>query len=69
MVTNGENEQKKKIMNRIKIRKMLYLGHVMRQMRGDKCVLLQNIVEGKIQGRSRGRRLISWLNKLRKCCN
>lgn len=51
----------------IKIRKLQYLGHV---MRGDKYQLLQVIMQGKIIGkRSVGRRRMSWLRNLREWFN
>ena len=57
----------KEIMTIIKIRKLQYLGHV---MRGERYTLLQNILQGKILGkRSIGRRRISWLNNLRQWFN
>ncbi|KAI5720263.1 hypothetical protein M8J77_004231 [Diaphorina citri] len=50
---------------RIKIRKLQYLGHIMRKE--TKYSLLQLIIQGKIDGRrGPGRRRISWLHNLRK---
>ena len=47
----------------IKKRKLEYFGHV---MKGGKYRLLQNIIQGKIQGRrGPGRRRTSWLKNLR----
>lgn len=47
----------------IKKRKLLYMGHI---MRGEKYRILQNIMQGKIQGkRSIGRRRNSWMKNLR----
>lgn len=70
-VTNDEvlrkMKKEKEVLNTIKIRKLQYLGHV---MRGEKYVLLQIIIQGKIVGkRSIGRRRISWLNNLRQWYN
>ena len=48
------------IIKSIKIRKLQYFGHI---MRNSKYRILQLIIEGKIEGRRpRGRRKISWLN-------
>ncbi|KAI5732349.1 hypothetical protein M8J77_025368 [Diaphorina citri] len=52
-------------MNIIEIRKLQYLGHIMRNE--TKYSLLQLIIQGKIDGRGGpGRRRISWLHNLRK---
>lgn len=66
-VTNAEvlNRMQKdcEIVNTIKKRKLLYLGHI---MRGRKYTLLQLIVQGKISGRRNiGRPRMSWLKNLR----
>ena len=54
----------KEIINTVKIRKLQYLGHI---MRGERYHLLQEILQGKIEGRrSQGRRRISWLDYLKK---
>ncbi|MDK1801117.1 hypothetical protein LRR74_28510, partial [Klebsiella pneumoniae] len=59
--------KEKEIIDTVKIRKLQYLGHV---MRGERYTLLQTIIQGKIQGkRSIGRRRISWLNNLRQWYN
>ena len=51
------------IIKSIKIRKLQYFGHI---MRNSKYRILQLIIEGKIEGRRpRGRRKISWLRDLR----
>lgn len=51
------------VMFTIKKRKLEYFGHV---MRGEKYRILQNIMQGKIQGRRcPGRRRTSWLKNLR----
>ncbi|CAG9827859.1 unnamed protein product [Diabrotica balteata] len=51
------------VLNSIKIRKLKYLGHI---MRGEKYEILRNIMQGKIKGkRSVARRKISWLRNLR----
>ncbi|CAG9830510.1 unnamed protein product [Diabrotica balteata] len=51
------------IINTIKIRKLQYLGHV---MRGQRYELLRLIIKGKIkEGRSIGKRRVSWLKNLR----
>ncbi|VEN58388.1 unnamed protein product [Callosobruchus maculatus] len=48
----------------IKERKLVYLGHIMRNE--HKYRILQNIVQGKVEGRrGPGRRRISWLANLR----
>lgn len=70
-VTNDEvmrrMKKEREIINTMKIRKLQYLGHV---MRGERYRFLQEIMQGKIQGqRSQGRRRISWLNNLRKWFN
>lgn len=68
-ITNEEvlrrmNKQKE-IVNTIKIRKLQYLGHIMRN--DSRYSLLQTIIQGKIDGRrGPGRRRISWLHNLRK---
>ncbi|KAL1447598.1 hypothetical protein WDU94_009869 [Cyamophila willieti] len=67
-VTNTEvlNRMKKgkEILKTIKIRKLQYLGHVMRNE--NRYLLLQKILQGKVEGRrGRGRRRISWLKNLR----
>jgi hypothetical protein len=50
------------IENKIKERKLLYLGHI---MRGEKYALLRLVMQGKIQGKKRrGRKRISWLKNL-----
>ena len=47
----------------IKVRKLSYLGHV---MRGERFNLLRLIIEGKIEGRRGvGRRQMSWLRNIR----
>lgn len=46
------------IIDAIKVRKLEYFGHV---MRGQRYRTLQNIMQGKIEGRMR----ISWLRNLR----
>jgi hypothetical protein len=66
-VTNIEVLQRMKkeceVIKTVKIRKIQYLGHI---MRGEKYVLLRLIMQGKIQGkRNPGRRKISWLRNLR----
>lgn len=66
-VTNNEVLKRlnkdKEILKTIKIRKMEYLGHIMRH---DRYRILQLIIQGKIQGkRSVGRRRTSWLRNLR----
>ena len=51
------------ILRSVKIRKMSYLGHV---MRNEKYQLIQLILQGKIEGsRSQGRRRTSWLKNIR----
>lgn len=70
-VTNDEvmrrMKKEKEVINTMKVRKLKYLGHV---MRGERYRLLQEIMQGKIQGRrSQGRRRISWLNNLRQWFN
>lgn len=51
----------------VKVRKLQYLGHV---MRGTRYKLLQLIIQGKIIGkRSIGRRRMSWLRNLREWFN
>lgn len=66
-VTNEEvicriNNEPEVLLN-IKKRKLEYLGHL---MRGQKYTFLQNIMQGKIQGRrSIGRRRMSWMRNLR----
>ncbi|KAI5717477.1 hypothetical protein M8J77_006922 [Diaphorina citri] len=55
----------RELMNMIKIRKLQYLGNIMRNE--TKYSLLQLIIQGKIDGRrGPGRRRISWLHNLRK---
>ena len=55
-------EKRPEIIKTIKVRKLQYLGYV---MRGDRYRILKLIIEGKIQGsRSVGRRT-SWLRNLR----
>lgn len=50
-------KKEKEVMKAIKLRKLKYLGYV---TRGNKYVLLQVIIQGKIHGRrSIGRRYIS----------
>ncbi|CAG9832989.1 unnamed protein product [Diabrotica balteata] len=66
-VTNIEVLQRTKkeceVIKTVKIRKIQYLGHI---MRGEKYVLLRLSMQGKIQGkRNPGRRKISWLRNLR----
>lgn len=66
--TNHEVLQRMKketeIMKTVKIRKLQYLGHIMRNP--DRYGLLQRILQGKVVGRrSPGRRRISWLKNLR----
>ncbi|KAI5708046.1 hypothetical protein M8J77_015361 [Diaphorina citri] len=68
-VTNEEvlrrMKKERELMNIIKVRKLQYLGHIMRN--DNKYTLLQLIIQGKIEGkRGRGRRRISWLHNLRK---
>lgn len=59
--------KEKEILQTIQVRKIQYLGHI---MRNSKYQLLQVIMQGKIQGRrSRGRRRTSWLKNLRDWCN
>lgn len=56
-------QQDEEVINTLKKRKLQYFGHV---MRGPKYTLLQNIMEGKINGkRSQERRRTSWLKNLR----
>ena len=51
------------MVNTIKMRKLQYLGHV---MRGQRYEMLRLIIQGKIRGgRSIGRRRVSWLKNLR----
>ena len=51
----------------VKIRKLQYLGHI---MRGTRYQMLQVIIQGKIVGkRSVGRRRMSWLRNLREWFN
>uniref|UniRef100_A0A2A4JBK9 Reverse transcriptase domain-containing protein n=1 Tax=Heliothis virescens TaxID=7102 RepID=A0A2A4JBK9_HELVI len=55
--------KKAEVLNTVKRRKLQYLGHI---MRNDKYILLQLIMQGKIQGRrTPGRRRTSWLKNLR----
>ena len=66
-VTNDEvmrrMGKRKEILNTVKIRKLQYLGHV---MRGEKYHLLQLVIQGKLQGKRRpGRRRISWIDNLK----
>uniref|UniRef100_A0A8D8Q4X5 Craniofacial development protein 2 n=1 Tax=Cacopsylla melanoneura TaxID=428564 RepID=A0A8D8Q4X5_9HEMI len=57
--------KKRELMSIVKIRKLQYLGHLMRN--NSKYALLQVIMQGKVEGkRGRGRRRISWLHNLRK---
>ena len=57
----------KEIINTEKICKLQYLGHI---MRGERYHLLQEILQGKIEGRrSVGRRRISWLDNLKNWFN
>lgn len=54
---------KPEVLLNIKKRKLEYLGHL---MRGQKYTFLQNIMQGKIQGRRNpGRRRMSWMRNLR----
>jgi hypothetical protein len=67
MVTNTDVLRRaradRELLSKIKIRKVSYLGHV---MRGEKYHLLQLILEGKICGRrGPGRRQLSWLRNIR----
>ena len=67
-VTNAEvlrrMGKEKEVMKTVKTRKLLYLGHVMRNE--SRYVLLQKILQGKVCGaRGVGRRRISWLKNLR----
>lgn len=56
--------KEKEILNTIKVRKLEYLGHIMRNE--NRYQLLQCILQGKVEGkRSAGRRRISWLKNLR----
>ena len=51
------------IVHSVKVRKMAYLGHV---MRNDKYQLIQLILQGKIDSRrGQGRRRTSWLKNIR----
>lgn len=66
-VTNEEvlrrMKTERELMRTIKIRKLAYLGHV---MRNEKYSLLQLVLQGKIEGRRPpGRRRTSWLKNLR----
>ena len=67
LVTNTEvlerARTKRELLTSIKMRKVSYLGHV---MRGDKYHVLQLIIEGKIEGRRGvGRKQMSWLRNIR----
>lgn len=56
-------QKKKELLRTIKIRKLEYLGHIMRN--NQKYRLLQLILQGKIEDeRNVGRRRISWLKNL-----
>lgn len=66
-VTNNEVLRRmgvdRELMKTIKVRKLTYLGHI---MRNEKYALLQLIIQGKVNSRrGPGRRRISWLKNLR----
>lgn len=55
--------KEKEMLNTIKIRNLQYPGHM---MKGEKYTMLQIIILSEKQvKRNRGRRYISWLNRLR----
>lgn len=67
-ITNAEvlriMKKDTEIVNTIKIRKLQYLGHIMRNE--NRYTILQAILQGKMYGkRGPGRRRKSWLNNLR----
>uniref|UniRef100_A0A8D8MAZ5 Uncharacterized protein n=2 Tax=Cacopsylla melanoneura TaxID=428564 RepID=A0A8D8MAZ5_9HEMI len=56
--------KEKEIIVTVKIRKLEFLGHIMRNE--SRYLLLQKILQGKVHGkRGPGRRRISWLKNLR----
>jgi len=63
MFTNSEVLRRTEILHEVKKGKLQYLGHV---MRGQRYEILQLIIQGKIVGRSVGRRTISWLRNLKR---
>lgn len=57
-------QKETEILFTIEKRKLKYLG---RLMRGEKYILLHNIMQGKIEGRRNpGRRKMSWVRNVRK---
>lgn len=59
--------RKRKLLTIIKIRKTSYVGHI---LRSDKYLLLQNIMQGRIEGRKGiGRKKKSWLRNIREWTN
>ena len=67
MFSGGMNKETE-ILNTVKIRKISYLGHIMRHPEKYELPIL--ILQGKIAGkRGVGRRRISWLKNLRQWFN